>query len=58
VTVRYGVVPTARRMPAQGNALGFAPQAILFALKGRRDPAPLQGANPSVHTGTQGATLG
>ena len=42
--------PTARRMPARGNAPGITPQAIMSALKGRRDDAPLQGAKRSVDT--------
>ena len=35
--------PTARSMPARGNAPGTCPSTC-FALEGRRIPAPLQGA--------------
>jgi len=50
--------PTARRMTAQGNALGAAPHAKLPALKGRRDPAPFQGANRSVERRNPGRCPG
>jgi len=52
------VAPTARRMPARGNAPGITSQAIMSALKGRRDLAPFQGAKRSVNAGTQGIALG
>jgi len=45
-------------MLARGNAQGIAPQTILPALKGRKEPAPLQGAKGMLGAGTQGVALG
>ena len=56
--VHYCLAPTARKMPAWRSVSGIAPPAILSALKGRREPAPLQGAKLSVDTATQGVALG
>ena len=49
--------PTARRKTARGNALGSCPGTIP-ALKGRKVPAPFQGASPWIVIETQGAALG
>ncbi len=49
------VAPTARSMLARGNAPGRFPSRC-SALKGRRIPAPLQGA--SINSETQGVALG
>ena len=45
-------------MPARGNAPGIATKTIMSALKGRKDPAPLQGTKRSADAGTQGVALG
>src|SRR6266566_3493652 len=47
--------PTARRMPARGNAPGMDP-SICSALQGRRIPPPLQGV--PINSETQGVALG
>src|SRR5467141_2642288 len=47
--------PTARSMPARGNAPGTCPSPCP-ALQGRRIPAPLQGA--PIDSETQGVALG
>jgi hypothetical protein len=47
--------PTARSMPARGNAPGTCP-SMCSALQGRRIPAPLQGA--PIDSETQGVALG
>src|SRR6266478_1450938 len=47
--------PTARSIPARGNAPGTCPSPC-YALQGRRIPPPLQGG--SIHTETQGVALG
>jgi len=46
------------KVTSPGNAPGIAARTIMSALKGRRDPAPLQGAKRSVDSGTQGVGLG
>lgn len=45
-----GAAPTARRMPAQGNALGFGIRRLQCALKGRRSPPPFQGGRGYLGT--------
>jgi hypothetical protein len=47
--------PTARSIPARGNAPGTCPNPC-SALQGRRIPAPLQGA--PIESETQGVALG
>ncbi len=51
----YDDAPTARSMPARGNAPGTCPSKG-SALPGRRNPAPLQGA--PIDSKTQGVALG